>query len=194
MPHLQALWLKEQEARPGRTAGAASKTGSKGPTTADSRTISASSSTPNPEVIWPDASSPMYVPAPVAARGTAHCSMVPAQKKLGFTLVRAIYAAWVEELADNKDRTCILHGIYNGFHIVDPTATPTPAKTLNNHSTKPPIRTGNTANLLGTIEQGNYGVCQEKPVVISPFSVIPMQSPTVWLGSFMMAVNLPGLT
>ena len=84
-------------------------------------------------------------------------------------------AAWEEELEHDIDKTFILDGIKNGFNIVDPTAIPVPVEPPNNRSAQPdsPLYQQATKQVLSEIEHGNYLVCQEKPTVISPFSVIP---------------------
>lgn len=85
------------------------------------------------------------------------------------------YAAWEEELGADEDRVFILDGIKNGFDIVDCSAHPTsPVDPPNNRSAQPdsPLHKQATQQVLSEVEQGNYIVCNDKPAVISPFSVI----------------------
>ena len=88
--------------------------------------------------------------------------------------VRDCYAAWVEELSGDPDETFLLHGIRNGFDIVDATATPVPVEVNNNSSARPgsTLYDQATKQVLSEIECGNYIVCEDKPAIVSPLSAI----------------------
>ena len=82
--------------------------------------------------------------------------------------------AWAEELGDDPDRDFILSGIQHGFDIVDTSATPVPVDRPNNQSARlgAPLYKLATQQVLTEIRQGNYQVCDVKPPVVSPFSVL----------------------
>ena len=85
------------------------------------------------------------------------------------------YDAWEEELEGDVDRAFLLHGISHGFDIVDPNAIPTPVETPNHKSARPgaPLYDLATQQVISEIEQGNYLVCIDKPLVVSPFAALP---------------------
>lgn len=83
------------------------------------------------------------------------------------------YAAWEEELGNDQDKDFILHGIKN-VDIVDITASPIAVEIDNYRSAHPdsPLHDKATQQIFTEIENSNYKVCDTKPPLISPFSVI----------------------
>ena len=78
------------------------------------------------------------------------------------------FDVWEEELTGDSDRDFILNGISNGFDIVS-------TETNNNISARPgaPMYEQASKQILAEITEGNYVVCDDKPAIISPLSVIP---------------------
>lgn len=84
-------------------------------------------------------------------------------------------AAWEDELAGDIDREFLLTGVRNGFEIIDHDTTLASAKCNNHPSASPhsPLYQKATEQVLSEIESGNYVVCKEEPLIISPMAAIP---------------------
>ena len=85
------------------------------------------------------------------------------------------FDVWEEELTGDSDRDFILNGIRNGFDIVSTDEIPLAVETNNNISARPgaPMYEQASKQILAEITEGNYVVCDDKPAIISPLSVIP---------------------
>jgi hypothetical protein len=79
---------------------------------------------------------------------------------------------WQDELKDDPDRNFLLEGVANGFRLIDPDSTVKPAET-NNHKSAQLHKNKVEKELLVQIEQGNYVIASEKPLIISPIAAIP---------------------
>ena len=82
---------------------------------------------------------------------------------------------WEDELTSDSDGDFILNGISNGFYIVSTDEIPLAVETNNNISARPgaPMYEQASKQILAEITEGNYVVCDDKPAIISPLSVIP---------------------
>ena len=69
----------------------------------------------------------------------------------------------------------LLHGIKNGFDIIDKDATPLPIECTNHKSAQPysPLFEQATTQVLKDIQIGHYEVVSEPPCIVSPMGVIP---------------------
>lgn len=85
------------------------------------------------------------------------------------------YSNWEFELKDDTDKQFILHGIKNGFDIIDHDAKVS-GSTCNNHpsaSPKSPLFPKATEQVKKEIASGNYVLCDIPPKHISPMAAIP---------------------
>ena len=82
---------------------------------------------------------------------------------------------WEQELADDPDREYLLHGIANGFDIIDDDVVISPVAAENHPSARPSGKLYEKASkqILTEIEVGNYVICDSPPEIISPIAVIP---------------------
>ena len=78
---------------------------------------------------------------------------------------------WEKELQNDPDSTFILESIRNGFRLIDPNSCVKPAET-DNHKSALLHKEKVEKELLHQIEQGNYIVASDKPVIISPLAAI----------------------
>ena len=81
---------------------------------------------------------------------------------------------WEQELADDPDKEFLLHGIANGFDIIDDNVVVSPVSAKNHPSERPSSKLYEKASkqILCEIEVGNYVVCESPPEIISPIAVI----------------------
>ena len=83
--------------------------------------------------------------------------------------------AWRLELATDPDREFVLNGVINGFDIVDKDVHIVSGEVANHPSASP--EHGNyeavKQQVLSEISDGNYVVCDNKPLLISPLGAIP---------------------
>ena len=84
-------------------------------------------------------------------------------------------SAWEQELSGDPDREFILHGIKNGFDIIDADAVISPVSSDNHPSARPQSALYKKASeqILKEISLGNYVICDTPPEIISPLGVIP---------------------
>ena len=106
------------------------------------------------------------------------CSHSHTRKKLGFKVCPSAglhFDAWDKELLGDPDQEFILHGIKNGFDIIDNNIDIQPVKCRNHPSARPgsALYTKATAQIQTEIEAGNYIICEKPPSLISPIAVIP---------------------
>lgn len=85
-----------------------------------------------------------------------------------------MFEAWQQELEEDCDRDFLLHGIRHGFDIVDAGANPKPVEVENNKSAGPqsPLYNKASKQVMDEILSGNYIICDQKPTIISPLSVL----------------------
>ena len=78
-------------------------------------------------------------------------------------------------MADDPDKEFLLHGIANGFDIIDDNVVISPVSAKNHPSARPSSELYEKASkqILSEIEVGNYVVCESPPEIISPIAVIP---------------------
>ena len=83
--------------------------------------------------------------------------------------------AWEEELEGDPDRHFILHGLSNGFDIIDCDSDPTTAHCPNHPSARPgsPLYEKACEQVQKEINMGHYEILSEPPTIISPIGVIP---------------------
>ena len=83
--------------------------------------------------------------------------------------------AWRLELNDDSDKYFLLHGVANGFNIVDRDARVVPMEIDNHPSASPGSELFNLVKqqVMSEISVGNYHVCVNKPEFISPLGAIP---------------------
>ena len=83
--------------------------------------------------------------------------------------------AWENELENDQDKQFLLHGIENGFDIIDDDVCITPVSCDNHPSAKPGSELYEKASeqVKKEIEAGNYVICDSKPAIISPMAAIP---------------------
>ena len=83
--------------------------------------------------------------------------------------------AWRLELNDDSDKDFLLHGVANGFNIVDRDARVVPMEIDNHPSASPGSELFNLVKqqVMSEISVGNYHVCVNKPEFISPLGAIP---------------------
>lgn len=86
-----------------------------------------------------------------------------------------ILAAWEEELINDLDCEFILGGIKNGFDIIDPDTNISNVKCRNHPSAQPSSVLYEKASkqVLKEVELGNYVICDEPPIILSPMAAIP---------------------
>ena len=85
------------------------------------------------------------------------------------------YTGWAAELGADPDSDFILHGVQNGFDIIDPSAKPTRTE-MNNHpsaSTSSPYFTLADQQIHQEVVNGNYIMVDQPPIIVSPLGVIP---------------------
>ena len=84
-------------------------------------------------------------------------------------------ASWEEELAEDPDRECFLHGLQHGFDIIDPNASPSPVFCHNHPSAKPgsPLYDQACQQVQKEIDMGHYEIVTDPPSIVSPMGVIP---------------------
>lgn len=85
------------------------------------------------------------------------------------------FCAWEQELGNDIDSEFILHGIRNGFDIIDTDIVISPVSCENHPSAKKDSEFFEKASqqLKTEIELGNYVICDQPPKIISPIAVIP---------------------
>jgi hypothetical protein len=83
-------------------------------------------------------------------------------------------SAWQLELADDPDKDFLLHGIENGFDIVDTNEVPTSVECDNHTSARSgsPVHDLMEDTILQEISQGNYVVTDNKPSIISALGAV----------------------
>ena len=83
--------------------------------------------------------------------------------------------AWEEELEGDPDRHFILHGLSNGFDIIDCDSDPTRVHCPNHPSARPgrPLYEKACEQVQKEIDMGHYEILPEPPTIISPIGVIP---------------------
>ena len=83
--------------------------------------------------------------------------------------------AWEEELEGDPDRHFILHGLSNGFDIIDCDSDPTRVHCPNHPSARPgrPLYEIACEQVQKEIDMGYYEILPEPPTIISPIGVIP---------------------
>ena len=91
------------------------------------------------------------------------------------------YEAWASSIAlDDPDRDFILNVVKNGFSIIDNNSNIFPADVPNHNSVNCNSHFYKEVNkqVLKEIENGNYVVCKDKPLIISPMGAIPKDDGT----------------
>ena len=189
--HLQSIWLREGQQQPARNSAtikaAQTATKAKGPMTTNGRTLCK---------MYNTKAGCSYVDCKFAHTCSRygceqeHCAAVAhdLSKKLGITISPnpgLILEAWKKELVVDTDKKFLLNGIEHGFDIVDTDADPMPAEVDNNKSAQchSPLYDKASQQVLAEIQQGNYVVCEDKPTIISPFSVLEKSDGGVRLDS-----------
>lgn len=83
--------------------------------------------------------------------------------------------AWESELENDQDREFLLHGIKNGFSVIDEDAHISQVACSNHPSVKPGsvLYEKASAQVRKEIEAGNYVICDDQPTVVSPMAAIP---------------------
>lgn len=83
--------------------------------------------------------------------------------------------SWESELENDQDKDFLLHGIKNGFNIIDEAVAVTPVQCSNHPLARPgsPFYEKASAQVKKEIEAGNYTVCTSRPDIISPMAAIP---------------------
>lgn len=83
--------------------------------------------------------------------------------------------AWRLELNDDSDKDFLLHGVANGFNIVDSGARVVTMEIENHPSASPGSEHFKLVKqqVMSEISVGNYRVCENKPRLISPLGAIP---------------------
>ena len=83
--------------------------------------------------------------------------------------------AWEEELGNDPDREFILHGLSNGFDIIDSDAVPSTVDCKNHPSARPGSALYEKAceQVQEEIDMGHYEVLSVPSTIISPMGVMP---------------------
>lgn len=80
---------------------------------------------------------------------------------------------WKEELKDDFDKDFLIHGLSEGFDIVDSTMLPPAATQSNYKSTAGTNKLKVEKRIVEELHKGNYVLCGDKPLVTSALGAIP---------------------